>query len=285
MVGGHELADGRGPCRMLPTGDVLGWTDYTINGGAQIWRRATNTFTAKSYATTSLFCSGHAYMADGRLLVVGGIVGLQDDLGPQNGTIFDPVTETWSQSSLMFTGRYYPTATALPDGRILVQGGTQLASPVSPTCRKFTIRSAIPGRNWRPAQKWRSSTTRIPLFYPTGVFWWSSEDDKAISSRVLDLNTQTWTTVDSRVFDGHSAAMYQPGKVSRLERLRLITRASCGSDGIRAGHEPILTGLATDRLDGISAVLPELDDFAGRNGSRHRRQHDDGQGELRRSRL
>ena len=61
--------------QMLPTGDVLGWTDYTINGGAQIWRRATNTFTDKDYPTTSLFCSGHAYMADGRLLVVGGIVG------------------------------------------------------------------------------------------------------------------------------------------------------------------------------------------------------------------
>jgi galactose oxidase len=84
---------------MLPTGDVLGWTDYTINGGAQIWRRTTNTFEDKDYATASLFCSGHAYMVDGRLLVLGGIVGLQDDDGPQNGTIFNPVTETWSQSA------------------------------------------------------------------------------------------------------------------------------------------------------------------------------------------
>jgi len=52
-----------------------------------------------------------------------------------------------------------------------------------------------------------------PFVLPDGRILVSSEDDKAISSRVLDLNTQTWTTVDSGVFDGHSAAMYQPGKV------------------------------------------------------------------------
>ena len=199
--------------QMLPTGDVLGWTDYTINGGAQIWRRATNTFTDKDYPTTSLFCSGHAYMADGRLLVVGGIVGLQDDLGPQNGTIFDPMTETWSQSALMFTGRYYPTATALPDGRILVQGGTttcvtcyadmpEIYDPVSNTWTQLAA-SAKMAFKYYPH----------PFVLPDGRILVSSEDDKAISSRVLDLNTQTWTTVDARVFDGHSAAMYQPGKV------------------------------------------------------------------------
>ncbi len=199
--------------QMLPTGDVLGWTDYTINGGAQIWRRATNTFVDKDYPTTSLFCSGHAYMADGRVLVVGGIVGLQDDDGPQNGTIFDPVTETWSQSALMFTGRYYPTATALPDGRILVQGGTttcvtcyadmpEIYDPVSNTWTQLA-----------PSAKMAFKYYPHPFVLPDGRILVSSEDDKAFSSRVLDLNTQTWTTVDSGVFDGHSAAIYQPGKV------------------------------------------------------------------------
>jgi hypothetical protein len=198
---------------MLPTGDVLGWTDYTINGGAQIWRRATNTFTDKDYSTTSLFCSGHAYMADGRLLVVGGIVGLQDDHGPQNGTIFNPVTETWGQSSNMVTGRYYPTATTLPDGRILVQGGTttcgtcvadmpEIYDPVSNTWTQLAA-SAKMAFKYYPH----------PFVLPDGRVLVASEDDKAISSRVLDLNTQTWTTVDPRVFDGHSAAMYQPGKI------------------------------------------------------------------------
>ena len=47
---------------------------------------------------------------------------------------------------------------------------------------------------------------------PDGRVLVTSQDDAAISSRVLNLTTQTWTTVDSRVFDGHSSVMYLPGK-------------------------------------------------------------------------
>jgi uncharacterized repeat protein (TIGR01451 family) len=74
---------------LLPTGDVLAWTDYTTNSGAQIWRRGTTTFVPKTYSPVSLFCSGHAWLSDGRLMVLGGIVGLQDDLGPRETTFFD----------------------------------------------------------------------------------------------------------------------------------------------------------------------------------------------------
>ncbi len=198
---------------LLPSGDVLGWTDYTTMGGAQIWRRATNTFVPKTYDTTSLFCAGHAYMADGRLMVTGGIVGLQDDMGPHDATIFDPVSEQWSQGALMFTGRYYPTATTLPDGRILVQGGTTTCS----TCIADMPEIYDPVQNtWTQL----ASTTRMAYKYyphtfvlPDGRIFVSSQDDKAIASQLLDLTTQTWTTVDPRVLDGHSAAMYLPGKI------------------------------------------------------------------------
>jgi hypothetical protein len=197
---------------LLPSGDVLGWTDYTINGGAQIWRRTTNTFTPKTESTVSLFCSGHVYMPDGRLLVTGGIVGLQDDLGPQNGTIFDPVSENWSQGALMTYGRYYPSAVALGDGRVLVQGGTT-------TCKNCI--ADIPeiydpvSNSWTALPTARMAFRYYPHQYvlPDGRVLVAAEDDAAISSRVLDLHTQTWTTVDSRVFDGHSSAMYSPGKI------------------------------------------------------------------------
>src|SRR5262245_5143980 len=76
---------------LLPTGDVLTWTDYTDNSGGQIWHPATGQFTATSFTGVNLFCAGHSFLPDGRLLVVGGIVGSQDDLGPRETTIFDPV--------------------------------------------------------------------------------------------------------------------------------------------------------------------------------------------------
>jgi hypothetical protein len=198
---------------LLPTGNVLAWTDYTDNAGAQIWRPSTNTFTPETYSLVSLFCSGESYMADGRVLIAGGIVGLQDDLGPRNATIFDPTTESWSQGSMMNTGRYYPTSTTLSDGRILVQGGTT-------TC--VTCIADMPEIYDPVKDVWTqlAASARLAFKYyphdyllPDGRVLTAAEDDKAIATRVLDLNTQAWTVIDSRIIDGHSSAMYLPGKI------------------------------------------------------------------------
>ncbi len=50
---------------------------------------------------------------------------------------------------------------------------------------------------------------------PDGRILMAGQDDAAISTRVLNLTTQTWTTVDSRIIDGHSSAMYLPGKIMK----------------------------------------------------------------------
>jgi hypothetical protein len=198
---------------LLPTGNVLAWTDYTVNEGAQLWRPDTNTFTAKPYSKTSLFCAGHSFLADGRLFVAGGIVGLVDDLGPRESSIFDPVTESWAQGGSMTTGRYYPTTTTLGDGRVLVLGGTTTCV----TCIADRPEIYDPQTNvW--TQLAASATLAFqyyphPYVLPDGRILVAAQDDRAISTRVLNLNTQTWTTVDPGVFDGHSSAMYLPGKV------------------------------------------------------------------------
>jgi hypothetical protein len=197
---------------LLPTGNVIAWTDYTTNEGGQLWRPATNTFVPKTYSTTSLFCAGHSFLADGRLFIAGGIVGLVDDLGPREGTIFDPATESWIGRSSMSYGRYYPTTTTLADGRVLVLGGTT-------TCRSCI--AELP-EIYNPAtDAWttlpesaRKAFRYYPHAYvlPDGRVIVTSQDDAAISSTVLNLQTNTWTTIDSGVFDGHSSAMYLPGK-------------------------------------------------------------------------
>jgi hypothetical protein len=198
---------------LLPSGNVLAWTDYTINGGAQIWRPATNTFTDKTYDLVNLFCAGHAYMADGRLMIVGGTKDNIDDLGPQDGTIFDPSNETWSDNSWMKTGRYYPTATTLPDGRILVLGGTTTCAG----CIADMPEVYDPVTNaWTELAESARMSLRYyphPFVVPDGRVVVAGSDDAAIDTKALDLDAQTWSTIDSRVFDGHSSAMYLPGKI------------------------------------------------------------------------
>jgi galactose oxidase len=70
----------------------------------------------------NLYCSGHAFLPDGRLLVMGGH--LTDGDGLDQACIYDYRTNTWTALPVMSERRWYPTATALPDGTVLVSSGS-----------------------------------------------------------------------------------------------------------------------------------------------------------------
>jgi hypothetical protein len=75
----------------------------------------------------NIFCGGHAFLPDGRLIVVGG-----DREGYVRPTPVKAIHEFvpggpggghWHYLGDMRQGRWYPTAATLPDGRVLVAGG------------------------------------------------------------------------------------------------------------------------------------------------------------------
>ena len=72
----------------------------------------------------NLFCSGHAFLPDGRLLVAGGH--LADSHGLNQATIYDSAADTWTPTAVMNDGRWYPTAITLPTGSVLVLSGSYL---------------------------------------------------------------------------------------------------------------------------------------------------------------
>ena len=81
----------------------------------------------------NLFCSGHCFLPDGRLLVAAGqswnfatqgIWGADHDIHT-----FDPTTESWSRYEDMPAARYYPTCVTLPDGIALICGGAWTRCP------------------------------------------------------------------------------------------------------------------------------------------------------------
>lgn len=87
-------------------------------------------------APANLWCGGQVLLADGRVLVVGGNLAYPyggDGAGAGAGSgfrggawvmTFDPWTETWTKYQDMESGgRWYPTLTLLPDGRVLIVGG------------------------------------------------------------------------------------------------------------------------------------------------------------------
>jgi hypothetical protein len=78
--------------------------------------------------TTNVFCSGHTFLPDGRLLVAGGHEG-RDGNGSVDTNIFEySPSYDWTRHAPMYQGRWYPVATALANGDVLVVGGNALAN-------------------------------------------------------------------------------------------------------------------------------------------------------------
>ncbi len=111
---------------LLPTGQVLFWDRHdfpTGDGHPRLWDPATSTFskTPSPPPGHDLFCSGHALLADGRLFVAGGHFDV--GVGQPFAAIYDPLAPGWALAPEMTDGRWYPSATTLADGGVLLLAG------------------------------------------------------------------------------------------------------------------------------------------------------------------
>ena len=109
---------------LLKNGKVLFYQD---GASPTVWDYVNGTFTNVPLSV-DLFCSGHALLADGRVLVVGGFGGSGSSIGIANAEIFDPSNNTWTAVPSMTYKRWYPTATTLSDGTVPVTAGWQTAN-------------------------------------------------------------------------------------------------------------------------------------------------------------
>jgi len=207
---------------VMPTGKVLVWDSDTSSSktsnsggnGVQVWDPIANTFSTVPFDAGDLFCAGLAELPDGRVFVVGG-----HNINNYNGltgvAIFDPSTNSWGTGASMAFPRWYPTVTALPDGRMLATSGAMNCQD----CNADTPEVYDPAKNtWTQLT---NATIHLPLYphmftLPDGRVLVTGSYESYIEPvviQVLDLNTQTWTTVDPTPVNGGSAAMYLPGKI------------------------------------------------------------------------
>ena len=215
---------------LLPTGKVIGWGKYE-NGGAmgtmatipRLWDPASGdppTSAKLVPADTMLFCSGHTQMADGKLMVSGGHK--QDDVGIDNTNIFDPATETWASGlPKMAHGRWYPTVTTLPDGRMLTMAGRDSSGQVVTTPEIWENNQwvELPGAGNFVVPYYPRNF--VPPSGPVGRIFMAGE---RIRSQWFNVDGSTasgrgqWTTngpihIYNRNRDYGTAVMYEPGKI------------------------------------------------------------------------
>ena len=127
------------------------------------FNRATVEIKVPVSPTDNLYCSGHSFLSDGRLLVVGGGGDLGDTPHPNFGWIFDPVSGpngTWSFTkdnanvrTRMHVDRWYPTLVTLGDvpGRVLIASDNNRMEVYEEETGTFTLITANgPDRAFRP---------------------------------------------------------------------------------------------------------------------------------------
>ena len=210
---------------LLNTGKVLTWQQ---GSQATLWDPATGVFTAMPNPWVDLLCAGHAFLSDGRLLTLGGWDRSGNGLGLSEVDIFEPSVRSWNRARPMTFKRWYPTATRLPDGRLLALSGAR---------NSLTDLVTTPEIYDPVADTWTSLTgavKSIPLYpfmfvLPDGRVISVGNSEVASRTQTLDIATSTWTVVDSRLIDGGSAVTFQPGKF-----MKSGTAADSGNTGLAA---------------------------------------------------
>ena len=196
VVGVHLL--------LLGNGQVL---TFGKQGTPRVWNPTSGTFTGVP-SSTLVFCGGHAFLPDGRLLVTGGHIA--HDHGLPDANLFDPASRTWTRIASMAQGRWYPTNTTLANGEMVTVGGADENAVTA------TVPEVWDGAGWRRLTGAGLDLPYYPWLFqaPNGQVFYAGYRQ---ATRYLDpRGSGAWSFVaNSRYGDriDGAAVMYEPGKV------------------------------------------------------------------------
>ncbi len=209
---------------LLPNGKVLvaagrydGYGPFPLDS-AELYDSATGAWTSTGHLTT--FRENHAatLLANGKVLVVGG-----DDYYTSNSVgvlasaeLYDPSSGIWTATGSLVTAREGHTATLLPNGKVLVVGGSNAdgfvgsAELYDPQTEMWTATGSL--------QTARTGHTATLLGSTNGkvlVAGGSSHNGYEASAELYDPATETWSSTDSLAVgrDSHTATLLLDGSV------------------------------------------------------------------------
>jgi hypothetical protein len=216
---------------LLPDGKVLFWgrrdrpdlsmdehecTPWIWDPQDRSFRQTPQPTLGDEKTKVNLFCAGHAFLPDGRLLVAGGH--LQDSHGVNQACVYDYRTNGWTALPLMNNGRWYPSAITLADGSILVASGSYFDGSGTP---QNNVPQIFDGHSWhslRPATDEKGLA--LLSLYPR---WHLLPDGRVV---IIGMNAQsllldtagagTWTPAPNRkklARDYAPSVMYDEGKI------------------------------------------------------------------------
>lgn len=193
---------------LLPNGRIL---LIGRDRSQALWDPVTQAVSSLPSTGYDLFCAGHGYLADGRLLVPGGHIA--DFVGLARASVYDPRNNSWSPVPDMNAGRWYPTVTMLPNGEALVVSGS-IDLSVGMNTLPQVYQPAT--NSWRDLTSAQLSQEMYPMMFvaPDGRL---IDVGPSTTTRWLDTRgTGRWSVAASRNHgwrDYGTAVMYAEGRI------------------------------------------------------------------------
>lgn len=172
---------------LLPDGKVMFWGHQP----PQLWDLSASTFTPLPQPHW-LYCAGHAFLPNGRLLVAGGH--LKNHYGLPDAKLFSYSTKSWSVAPPMARGRWYPTLTSLGTGKVVALAGRDQTSTTVPVPELWT------GSGWRSLSGASLSLPYYPRSFlaPNGRVFYAGELQQTYYLKTS--GTGSWTYVGDRLY-------------------------------------------------------------------------------------
>jgi hypothetical protein len=177
---------------LLHNGKVLvvsgsGNVPGNLNYQAGIWDPATNSITTQP-VSWDMFCNAMVLLPDGRALIAGGTLQYDPFYGETSASVYDPSTNSFANVQPMQHGRWYPTATTLGDGRVMLFSGLDINGGTTPTVEIYTA-----GLGWSAPTTAPWTPPLYPRMHvlPNGNVFYSGPSTR---SAIFNPSSQTWTT-------------------------------------------------------------------------------------------
>jgi hypothetical protein len=201
---------------VMPTGKVLFWPGDIEKGGLsgndpRIWDPQTQSVTQATKPGFDPFCSGHTFLADGRLFVAGGHI--SNYVGSPKGSAYNPFTNSWNFFPNMNAGRWYPTTTMLGNGDVLVVSGSiNNTAGVNKLPQVFQSKTGT----WRSLTSSQLGQELYPMMVlaPNGKVL--NAGPEATTRYLNPSGTGAWSVVGTRAGGNRTygtVVVYAPGKV------------------------------------------------------------------------
>ncbi len=183
------LVAGSGNCPPSQSGCPSGPPYGPANAsGALLFDPVSGQVTNQFTLSWDMFCNGMVLLPDGRALIDSGTIQYDPFYGQPLVAIFDPSTNTFSNTNSMAHGRWYPTLVTLGDGRVMTFSGVNETGSTNTAVEFYTVGS---GWSTQYFASWTPDLYPRLHLLPNGKVFYSGAQT---TSKLFDPSNTTWTT-------------------------------------------------------------------------------------------